>query len=324
MGSSTSRTILFFTIPAKIPAETSVIPPVAPEVKAARVASPAGVLDLITYSSTDSDSSEDPPAPVTSPFLHSSDSFETSRDSAASGSLERPPLHDPYEVTIDRWRSRVALCPSSKTSSPTHDLPHAVRQIVPAPPSVPRRHAILVLPSQAISFGRPYRTEPNRGHIPGSVLHQTILIKMTPSSDFSSYSSSDSLDQADIDADTAVAETTTALEVGIGIEADVGVEVGIGIEREDEVEEEAESGDRGTIDIKVDRNRIGVLERDNMSLRGMLYVEKERVDSLQRHMMYAQEELRQIRITMPATRSRLTPEAINELIAKRVAKALEA
>ncbi|GJW12812.1 hypothetical protein Tco_1578639, partial [Tanacetum coccineum] len=57
----------------------------------------------------------------------------------------------------------------------------------------------------------------------------------------------------DIDADTAVAETTTALEVGIGIEANVGVEVGIGIEREDEVEEEAESGDRGTIDIKVDR-----------------------------------------------------------------------
>ncbi|GJW12813.1 hypothetical protein Tco_1578640 [Tanacetum coccineum] len=44
-------------------------------------------------------------------------------------------------------------------------------------------------------------------------------------------------------------------------------------------------------------DRIGVLERDNMSLRGMLCVEKERVDSLRRHMMYAQEELRQIRMS---------------------------
>ncbi|GJT50275.1 hypothetical protein Tco_0976432 [Tanacetum coccineum] len=77
-----------------IPAKTPVIPPVAPEVEAARVASPAKVLDLITYSSTDSDSSEDPPAPVTLLFWHSSDSSDsskTSRVSATSGSLERPP-----------------------------------------------------------------------------------------------------------------------------------------------------------------------------------------------------------------------------------------
>ncbi|GJX31125.1 hypothetical protein Tco_0240980 [Tanacetum coccineum] len=56
-----------------------------------------------------------------------------------------------------------------------------------------------------------------------------------------------------IDADNTDTETTAALEVGIRIEADVEVEVGIEIEREDEVEEEAESGDRGTIEIGVDR-----------------------------------------------------------------------
>ncbi|GJV23066.1 hypothetical protein Tco_1375761 [Tanacetum coccineum] len=49
--------------------------------------------------------------------------------------------------------------------------------------------------------------------------------------------------QADIDVD---AEATTAREV------DVGVEVGIRSDREDEVEEEAESVDRGTIEIRVD------------------------------------------------------------------------
>nr|GEV52185.1 hypothetical protein [Tanacetum cinerariifolium] len=59
--------------------------------------------------------------------------------------------------------------------------------------------------------------------------------------------------QLDNDADIAAAETAAALEVDIGIEANVQVEVGIGIEREYEVKEEADSGDRGTIKIRVDR-----------------------------------------------------------------------
>nr|GFC92826.1 hypothetical protein [Tanacetum cinerariifolium] len=45
-------------------------------------------------------------------------------------------------------------------------------------------------------------------------------------------------------------ETTTSLKVSIVIRTDVGVEVGIGSEREDE---EAESRDRNTIEIGVDR-----------------------------------------------------------------------
>ncbi|GJY99578.1 hypothetical protein Tco_0517008 [Tanacetum coccineum] len=40
--------------------------------------------------------------------------------------------------------------------------------------------------------------------------------------------------------------------------------------------------------------RIHTLERDNMRLRAMLCIERERIDSLQRHMAYTQEELRQI------------------------------
>ncbi|GJT50276.1 hypothetical protein Tco_0976433 [Tanacetum coccineum] len=127
----------------------------------------------------------------------------------------------------------------------------------------------------------------------------------------------------DIDADTVAAETATTLEVDIGIEADVGVEVGIGIEREDKVKEEVESRNKGTIKIRVDRvsdikiahrdqghrtlvankqgagmlDRIRVLQRDNMRLRGMLYVERERINSLRHHMSYTQEELRQIRMS---------------------------
>ncbi|GKC71554.1 putative reverse transcriptase domain-containing protein [Tanacetum coccineum] len=60
--------------------------------------------------------------------------------------------------------------------------------------------------------------------------------------------------------------------------------------------------------------RIGTLERDNVRLRGMLDVERQRVDRLRRSMS-----------KMPtATRSGMTQDEINELIAKRVKEALKA
>ncbi|GKC35685.1 hypothetical protein Tco_1048069, partial [Tanacetum coccineum] len=43
-------------------------------------------------------------------------------------------------------------------------------------------------------------------------------------------------------------------------------------------------------------DKIGVLDRDNLRLRRMLCMEKDRIDSLRRHMAYTQEELRQIRL----------------------------
>ncbi|GJW80602.1 putative reverse transcriptase domain-containing protein [Tanacetum coccineum] len=62
-------------------------------------------------------------------------------------------LLDPYEVTVARWRSRV-VARSSPPSSP-------IRQILPAPPGLPRRPAILFLSGQPIPIGQPYRTQPN-------------------------------------------------------------------------------------------------------------------------------------------------------------------
>ncbi|GJW34379.1 putative reverse transcriptase domain-containing protein [Tanacetum coccineum] len=86
--------------------------------------------------------------------------------------------------------------------------------------------------------------------------------------------------------------------------------------------------------------RISTLERDNMKLKGMLGVERQRVDRFRRSMSYVQRDLRQICLfrfydcvrfrrletyaketfgTMPtATRFEMTQDAINELIAKRV------
>ncbi|GJY12065.1 putative reverse transcriptase domain-containing protein [Tanacetum coccineum] len=173
----------------------------------------------------------------------------------------------------------------------------------------------------------------------------------------------DSNVQADINVDTAAAEAAAARE------ANNGVEVSIGFEREDEVEDEAESSHKGTVEVEVDTvaklvvsedtpvptddegsreghrmlaasqqsvvmsDRIGVLERDNMRLRAMLCIERERINSLRRHMAYTQEELRQIRRfrdydrmeTIPtATRTGINPGAIEEMIERRVAEALEA
>ncbi|GKD27952.1 hypothetical protein Tco_1234166, partial [Tanacetum coccineum] len=127
----------------------------------------------------------------------------------------------------------------------------------------------------------------------------------------------DSNVQADINVYTTAAEATASKE------ADVEVEVGIGSDGEDDAEEEVESRNRGTIeigvgrvsDIKSDKReqkhgmldaseqrtsilaRIGVLKRDNMRLRGMLYVEREQVNSLRCHRSYTQEELRQMRVS---------------------------
>ncbi|GJT15239.1 hypothetical protein Tco_0873945 [Tanacetum coccineum] len=60
---------------------------------------------------------------------------------------------DPYEVTVAQWRSRVAAR-SSPPSPP-------IRQILPAPPRLPRRTAILVFLGHPIPVGRPYRTQLN-------------------------------------------------------------------------------------------------------------------------------------------------------------------
>ncbi|GKA53166.1 hypothetical protein Tco_0746481 [Tanacetum coccineum] len=84
-------------------------------------------------------------------------------DGLRSTALSQPKLSvnkDPYEVTVARWRSRVAAR-SSPPSSLTHDLPPAVCQILPAPPGLHRRPAVLVLPGQPIPLGQPYRTQPN-------------------------------------------------------------------------------------------------------------------------------------------------------------------
>ncbi|GJW11672.1 putative reverse transcriptase domain-containing protein [Tanacetum coccineum] len=141
VGTSTTRVILFSMIPTAIPATVPIVDPLVDH-----DGTPLILTETLTI----------PPVvctlPHTSPFLYT--------DSSNSDTSKRPASHDPYEVTVARWRSRVAAR-SSPPSSPTRDLPPTLRQILPAPPGLPRRPAILVLPGQPIPVGRPYRTQPN-------------------------------------------------------------------------------------------------------------------------------------------------------------------
>ncbi|GKD72047.1 hypothetical protein Tco_1330329 [Tanacetum coccineum] len=165
VGSPPSRVILFGDIPTVIPStsvvapETSTIAPVissaAPVVETTLVASPTGLCGLVSYLDSDSDSSDEmsspehiSPLPAISPFL-CTDSSE------APDSFDGPPFQDPYVMAVARWRSKVALRPSSSSSS---DFPIAP---ITAPPGTRRRAAILIRPGETIPFGRPYRTHLN-------------------------------------------------------------------------------------------------------------------------------------------------------------------
>ncbi|GJW46854.1 hypothetical protein Tco_0078500 [Tanacetum coccineum] len=81
--------------------------------------------------------------------------------------------------------------------------------------------------------------------------------------------------------------------------------------------------------------RIGSLRLENLKVRAMLSIEREWIDSLHWHMALSQEEFRQVcrdrndnrmrlRRTMTITRSSMTPEAIEELVNRRVEEALAA
>ncbi|GKE26450.1 hypothetical protein Tco_1441834 [Tanacetum coccineum] len=149
VGSHAPRVILFGAIPAIIPAIPEVLivpadPIVTPEVGEVSVISPSRVLDLVDYSPfSDSDPSEDslppvPDLPLVLPFLY-------------SGDLEADDESEPAE--------QRPVSSSHDTLAPLSEFPLAP---VVAPPGICQCSAILVRPGEAIHFGRPYRTHPNR------------------------------------------------------------------------------------------------------------------------------------------------------------------
>ncbi|GKF79369.1 hypothetical protein Tco_0234937 [Tanacetum coccineum] len=120
--------------------------PVAPEVGAAVVASPAGVLELDTHSSSEADPSESSPppvsvAPMASPFLCLDDS---------ESDTEIPKRHVSPTTSIPEIPIAPILPAPSATVAPSFEFPLAP---VVAPPRIRRRRAILIRPGEDIPIG---------------------------------------------------------------------------------------------------------------------------------------------------------------------------
>nr|GEV91107.1 hypothetical protein [Tanacetum cinerariifolium] len=147
VGFHVPRVILFGAIPAiipEIPVKIPIVlanPLVVPEVGAVYVTLPTRVLDLVDYSSSNSDPSKDslPPAPelpLVLPFLYSDDS-EADSESEHAGVTSRP--------------SSPSRSTSHDTFAPSSEFPIAP---VVAPPEIRWRPTILIRPEEAIPFGQ--------------------------------------------------------------------------------------------------------------------------------------------------------------------------
>ncbi|GKD87425.1 hypothetical protein Tco_1358579, partial [Tanacetum coccineum] len=376
--------ILFGAIPAiilvipVIPAEVPIVPVdplVALEVGVVSVTSLTGVLDLVDYSSSsDSDPSEDslplaPELPLVSPFLCSDDS---EADSESEPAEQRPERHESlvvHDVMVSRWRDRVASMPSSPSGSSSHDTLASSSEFPIA----------LIRPCEAIPFGRPYRTHPNRprrllttrkrvGHFPARrlawrrVSHRSSNRHSSPdftSDSTSSGSPSDSLSNTSsvhssgFDASgqthsgastrvassrcksptTSVSSSTPVLRSIAPTHADLLppckrfrdsyspensreehmdiVNIAASDIREDEEEFETAQRQLEASQLMASGERAGLtdrirrLGRENLRVRALLCIERDRVDSLRHHMALLQEEFRQIRRDRDDARRRL-------------------
>ncbi|GJU07728.1 hypothetical protein Tco_1124158 [Tanacetum coccineum] len=240
---SSARIILFGTIPTAIPATVPVV-------------------NLPVISTL----------PHTSSFLYT--------NLSDNDTSERPPSQDPYEVTVARWRSPVAAR-SSPPSSPT-DMTLPIRHILPTPPNLPHRPAVLVLPGQSIPIGLPYRRLASRyppdhsssnhfssddsssdyplDSLSGYSLNTSLVPIATPISEALSPVRVDLLPprkrirgsismtdfEADIDACIAAADATEAGETNVKVEVGIKTKAEVGEEANAEIQPE------GTIKIGVD------------------------------------------------------------------------
>ncbi|GJR86547.1 hypothetical protein Tco_0210558 [Tanacetum coccineum] len=306
VGSSIPRVILIGFIPIEVPVVPADLP-VALEVGAAAVASPAEVLKLDTHSSLESGPSEGlmPPIPV-APMR----SRVASRPSSPSGSLS--PTNSTSEIPTAPIQPAppAIVAPSTDIISPIIAPPEpcraltarksvgplpshrlALRRSSASPPLGMRPMLWLWSPASSTRFSSiaesspsdsPATTSDRHSHSPShfagpsrkrcrspattvfsfiptlGALVTTRADLLLPRKRFrDSYSSEDSVED-DIDADMLVdiKADAGAIEVAADMDIEAGVDTGIGIEVGDDIKDvnegDAESSDRGTIEVGVD------------------------------------------------------------------------
>ncbi|GJQ97765.1 hypothetical protein Tco_0008904 [Tanacetum coccineum] len=252
VGSSTSQVILFGRIPNVIPIDVSTTVPAVPEMAAAVVAPPVGVLDLDIHATSETNSFEDISspvhalaAPITSPFLclDPSESSGYFFDSDSPDSLSLP---DSHETVVARWR--IKKIPFDR---PYRTQPNGARMLLTARKILhpfPAR-----IPANRRRFHSSSSSPPHKRHrvSPCSSLsptHSSSPVSVGPSRKRCRSLTTDSpLIRADL-LPLVRAEATTSIEADAPTNAVAAVE-GVG---DDEAEDDAESSAKGTVEIRVD------------------------------------------------------------------------
>ncbi|GJU94957.1 putative reverse transcriptase domain-containing protein [Tanacetum coccineum] len=310
VGTSTARFILFGTIPTTIPSTARTI-----DLPIIHDDTPLIPTDTPTFSPVI------PTIPPIVPTIQYTSPFICT-DSSDSDIHDSPPSHDPYEITVARWRSRVAAR-SSPPSSP-------IRQILPATnwhyPSdrlslvfACSRGRLRAMCTREVGLG--VDVEDSYEHYTNPNVYSDVQADIDEYIMYVDAIRARGIDDRDVVETAAVKEveedvpdhvtTDGAVEVTYETLGDLVQRfhdhaVEIPVHRIQVIESEQRlQGHRITgVDLEVTTmtERISALERDNTRLRGMLDVESQRADRLQRSLSYA----------------------INKLIAKHVDEALKA
>ncbi|GJW37046.1 putative reverse transcriptase domain-containing protein [Tanacetum coccineum] len=320
VGSPPSRVILFGDIPTVIPStsvvalETSTIAPVissvAPVVETTLVASPTG-LSISPFLCTDS--------------------------SKAPDSSDGPPSQDPYVGTFAHGGVGVTARPSSSSEFPIAPIT--------ALPGIHRRSAILIRPGEAIPFGdsseRPLHSSSHsagpsrkrcrspvdsvtssmpvigslrsypkttlischrvRGIDPMSTpIVEEEIVEPAGEDSFDSSSTRDgivrSFEDMPIDLNDVVRDFYHHMSK-VRIDRIVEIET---VQRRLKADQLMARGHRVSMIERIDSLRL-----ENLKVRAMLGIERDRVDILHFHMSLSQEEFRQVRKDRDDTRGRL-------------------
>ncbi|GKB26101.1 reverse transcriptase domain-containing protein, partial [Tanacetum coccineum] len=239
---------------------------------------------------------------------------------------------------------------SHDTLAPLSEFPLAP---VVSPPGIHRRPAIFVRPGEAIPFGRLYRTHLNR---PRKFLTARKRVRPIPARRFAwrrvSHHSSDRHSSPDSSSSSSPSDSIFS---GYTPPEDTLL---IHLHHRDLFRslartpptfvrlfrrwESAPLSNLYPLDYIEERaslvERIGSLRLEYLKVRAMLSIERDRIDSICWHMTLSQEEFHQVRrdrddtrrrrrrleSTITITRSGMTPEAIEELVNRRVEEALAA
>ncbi|GJS43793.1 putative reverse transcriptase domain-containing protein [Tanacetum coccineum] len=303
-----------------------------------------------------------PDLPLVSPFLCSDDSeadgeSEPAEQRPVSSSHDTlAPLSEfPLAPAFRRWRSVPLSTPYPPTTSESSLGSSSERSLDSSSLSYRPSHKRCRSPTALV---------PSPTHVSRSIAPTPTVLLPPHKRFRDSYSSDDSgeehmeVDTADAKAvvDVGISEGVVAhLEDGVGM----GFEIAASDVRKDDEEFEAEASAADMREIVVDPlaigdtsessrgasgeraslvERIGSLRLEYLKVRAMLSIERDRIDSIRWHMALSQEEFRQVRrdrddtrrrlrrleSTMTITRSGMTPEAIEELVNRRVEEALAA